>query len=192
MKLYYWFISLFEKPPVLKDPTDQVFQINGKNYYKFKDISKVKNQRALTTNDFYGELAMRATRDFLIKHTEAVNKILTSTTIDIYKLRTLNLQLQERLEMIYESDIIYKIASVVYFTKDEDPDFYDDIVGQEKVALFKAQDAKDKKMGFFFGTLFTNLIGSVDLSEKDLLAYMTVGKQITQEHLKTISIISSN
>jgi len=130
---------------------------------------------------------MRATRDFLIKHTEAVEKILQSNNIDIYKVNTLNQQLKERLEMIYETDIIYKIASVVYFTKDENPYEYDDLVGREKIDLFKS-----KGDAFFFGTLFKNLIGSQDISDKDLATYMKVGKEITTEHLKNISTILSN
>lgn len=191
-KLYYKFISFFERKPETTEPIEKSFQINGVNYYKYKDISKVKNQRALTVNDFYNELSMRCTRDFLIKHCEASNKILNSTSIDIYKLKTLVMQLEERLDMIYETDLIYKIASVVFFTKDENYLDYDDLLGREKIALFKAQDKEDKNMGFFFGTLFKNLIGSTDMSDKDLQIYMTVGQQITQEHLKTISTILSN
>ena len=192
MKLWDKIKSYFESPPKLKDPTTKEFSINGINYYKFKDISKVKCQRALTTNDFYGELSMGTTRDFLLLHLNTIDDILNSKNIDIYKIKTLNMQLKERLEMIYESDIIYKVASVVFFTKDEDPYFYDDILGQEKVVLFKAQDKEDKKMGFFFGTLFNSLIGSPDISETDLITYMEVGKQMTKEHLATISTISSN
>ena len=187
MKLINWFKSKTERKPELKDAIQKVFSINGVNYYQFKDIAKIKCQRALTVNDFYNELTMRATRDFLIQHTEAIEKILNSNNIDIYKVNTLNNQLKERLEMIYETDIIYKIASVVYFTKEENPYEYDDLVGREKIDLFKSQgDA------FFFKTLFRNLIGSVSTSEKDLATYMKVGKEITTEHLKSISTILSN
>ncbi len=192
MKLWNRITSYFEKPPKLTDPTTKEFSINGVNYYKYKDISKVKCQRALTTNDFYNELSMGADRDFLILHSDTVDKVLNSKNIDIYKIKTLNMQLKERLEMIYETDIIYKVASVVFFTKDEDPYYYDDILGQEKVALFKQQDKNDKKMGFFFGTLFSSLIGSPDISETDLVTYMEVGRAMTKEHLKTISTIRSN
>lgn len=191
-KLYHYFKSLLERKPESTEPIEPVFSIAGKVYYRYKDISKVKNQRALTTNDFYNELYMHATRDFLIKHCEAMDTVLTNNTkIDIGKLFKLNQQLQERLEMIYEVDIIYKVASVVFFTKDESPLDYDDLLGREKIALFKQQDKDDPKMGFFFGTLFKNLIGATEISDKDLLVYMTVGKQITTEHLKTISTILS-
>ena len=186
------FLARFEKKPDITDPIEKVFVIDGVNYYKYQDISKVKNRRIHIINDFYNELAMGATRDFLLKHTEAIDTILSSSTIDIFKIKTLNMQFQERLDMIYVTDIIYKIASVIYFTKDEDYMDYDDLLGREKVKLFKAQDKKDKKMSFFFGTLFSNIIGSTNISDKDLITYMTVGTQITQEHLKTISTISSN
>ncbi len=187
MKWINWIKAKFERKPELKDPIEKVFTIGDKVFYQFKDIAKIKCQRALTANDFYNELTMRATRDFLLSHCEAVDKILTSQSIDIFKIKTLNMQLQERLDMIYETDIIYKISSVVFFTKDEDPYEYDDLRGREKVDLFKSQGD-----GFFFGTLFKILIGSVDLSDKDLATYMKVGREITKEHLKTISTILSN
>ena len=192
-RLYNFIKAYFERKPESKEPLEKVFSIGGKVYYQFKDIAKMKCQRALVVNDFYNELTMRATRDFLSLHCTAVDKILTnSTKIDLGSLFKLNMQLQERLDMIYETDIIYKIASVVFFTKDENPLDYDDLLGREKIALFKEQDKKDKKMGFFFGTLFRILIGSTDMSDKDLQIYMEVGRQITTEHLKTISTISSN
>lgn len=181
-----------QKKPDLKDPIEKVFQIDGKQYWKYKDISKVKNQRILVINDFYNELAMGTTRDMLLKHTEAIDKILTSSTIDIYQMKKLNMQLQERLDMIHPTDIIYKIASVIYFTNDENHLDYDDLLGREKVALFKAQDKGNNKMSFFFGTLYKNIIGSTDISDKDLLTYMTVGSQINQEYMKNISTILSN
>lgn len=187
INLFHKIKAYFERKPELKDPTNKVFQINGVQFYEFKDISKVKCQRALTSNDFWNELSMRATRDFLIQHTELIDTILTSNEIDIFKIKTLNQQLKERLEMIYETDIIYKISSVVYFTKDEDPYEYDDIVGQEKVLLFRSQGD-----GFFFDKLFKNLIGYENISETDSKIYMEVGRMITKEHLKSISIIKSN
>ena len=79
----------------------------------------------------------------------------------------------------------------MFFTKDENVLDYDDLLGREKIALFKQQDKDDKRMGFFFGTLFKNIIGSTDMSDKDLVTYMTVGHQMTQEHLKVISTILS-
>lgn len=179
--------AYFERKPELKDPTEKVFQINGVQYYQFTDIAKVKCQRALASNDFWNELSMRATRDFLIQHTELVDKILTSTEIDIFKIKTLNQQLKERLEMIYETDIIYKIASVVFFTKDENPYEYDDLLGRDKILLFKSQGD-----GFFFDKLFESLIGYENISEKDSKIYMEVGRMITKEHLRVISTMKSN
>lgn len=191
-RLINYLKAYFEKKPELKDPTEKAFSINGKGYYEFTDISKMKNQRALAIQDFYNELSMRCDREFLISHTDAVNAALDSKNIDIYKMKTLNMQLKERLEMIYERDIIYKIASAIFFTKNENPLDYDDLAGREKIALFKEQDANDPSMGFFFGTLFKSLIGQTDISEADLATYMTVGEAVKKEHLATISTILFN
>lgn len=186
-------LSFFESPPKLKDPVKKEFTINGVVYYQFKDISKIKCQRALVVNDWYNELAMRCTRDFLIQHTEAVDKILNNPKeINIGKLAILNQQLKERLDMIYETDIIYKIASVVFFTKDENPYEYDDVLGNEKVKLFKEQVKKKDGWKFFYDRLFKGLIGSTNLSETDLKTYMEVGSQITKKHLETITTILSS
>jgi len=180
-----WFSS--NGKPKLDHPVEYRFSIGKERFYQFKDISKIKCQRALTVSDFYNELAMRTTRDFLLLHTEAIDKELNRDSISIdqiISLKTLNQQLKERLEMIYETDIIYKIASVVFFTLDENVYEYDDQLGRERIALFKSQgDA------FFFGTLFKNLIGLKDISEADLKTYMKVGETITKEHFKTISTI---
>lgn len=186
-RLYNYLKAYFETPPKPKDPIDKVFTIGKKVFYQFKDISKIKCERALVSNDAYNELSMGATRDFLTKHTEAVDKLLNSNKIDIFQIKTLNTQLQERLQLIYETDLIYKIASIVFFTKDEDPYQYDDLLGREKIDLFKSQGD-----GFFFDKLFKSLIGSVDISDKDLQTYMMVGDQMTKEHLRVISTILSN
>lgn len=186
-------LSYFERSPKLKDPVTKVFTLNGVAYYQFKDISKVKCQRALVVNDWYNELAMRCSRDYLLAHVEAESKILNNPKeINIGTLAQLNQQLKERLDMIYETDIIYKIASVVFFTKDENPYEYDDVQGAEKVKLFKAEVKKKDGWKFFYERLFKGLIGSTNLSEADLKTYMEVGSQITKKHLETISTILSS
>ena len=54
-KIYHYFKALFERKPESTEPIEAVFSIKGKVYYRYKDIFKVKNQRALVTNDFYND-----------------------------------------------------------------------------------------------------------------------------------------
>jgi len=185
------FLSLFERKPKLDHPVEKVFTIEGVNYYQFKDISKIPCMRAFVKADVFAELDMRCTRDYLIQHTKATHKLLNnSKQINITQIAQLNQQLKERLEMIYEVDIIYKIASVVFFDKTENPYEYDDLYAKEKIERFKSYALSHD--GFFFETLFKSLIPTKSLSDKDLQTYMSVGKMMTQKHLENISTILSN
>lgn len=190
-KLYHYFLSLFERKPKLDHPIEKVFAIDGTNYYQFKDISKIKCLRAFVVSDHYSELNMRCTREYLTAHCKAIDKLLSnSKAINISQVAQLNQQLKERLEMIYEVDIIYKIASVVFFDKSENPYEYDDMYAREKIERFKSYARTHD--GFFFETLFKGLLSTKDLSDKDLETYMSVGAKVSQYHWDNIFTILSN
>ena len=169
-------------------PVDYLFTLEGIKHYRYKDISKTNCQRMFAANDYYNELSMRCSREYLLEHTKAMDVILSDKSIDIQKVSQLNLQLKERLDMIHESDMIYKIASVIIFDTTENPHDYDFKYGQEKIARFKKASEKD---AFFLIKLFKITVGSPNMSDQDLLTYMEVGGKITQEHLEVISTIMS-
>lgn len=191
MRLFNFLKSFFERKPKLDHPIEKVFTIEGTNYYQFKDISKIKCLRAFVVSDHYSELNMRCTREYLQAHCKAVDKLLSnSKQINITQVAQLNLQLKERLEMIYEVDIIYKIASVVFFDKSENPYEYDDMYAKEKIEKFKTYARTND--GFFFETLFKSLLNTENTKDQDLETYMSVGEKMTQHHWDTISTISSS
>ena len=169
-------------------PVDYLFTLEGIKHYRFKDISKTNCQRMFAANDYYHELSMRCTRDYLLEHTKAIDVVLSSKNINIGELGVLNTQLKERLDMIYETDLIYKIASVIIFDTNESAYDYDFMYGKEKIQRFKRHT---KKHGFFLIKLFKITVGSPNISDKDLLTFMNVGNKITQEHLEVISTIIS-
>lgn len=189
--MMYKFRSPIYKTPTYKldHPTEYLFTIEGVKYFRFKDISKTCCLRMFAGNDAMNELSMRCTRDYLEQHTGAMDAIMTAKAIDLQKIAQLNLQLKERLEIIYETDIIYKIASVVIFDKTENPYDYDLVYSKEKIRIFKKKAITDP---YFITRLFKILIGSPGMSDENLLTVMTVGKAIKQEHLATISTMLSN
>jgi len=169
-------------------PTDYLFTLDGLKHYRYKDISKTNCQRMFAANDYYNELSMRCSREYLLEHTKAMDVILSDKSIDIQKISQLNLQLKERLDMIHESDMIYKIASVIIFDVNENPYDYDFKYGQEKIERFKKKAQSDP---MFLIKLFKITVGSPNMSDTDLLMYMEVGSKINQEHLEVISTIMS-
>lgn len=169
-------------------PVDYLFTLQGIKHYRYKDISKTNCQRMFAANDYYNELSMRCSREYLLEHTKAMDAILSDKSIDIQKVAQLNLQLKERLDMIHESDMIYKIASVIIFDVNENPYEYDFKYGQEKIERFKKKAQSDP---MFLIKLFKITVGSPNMSDQDLLMYMEVGSKINQEHLEVISTIMS-
>jgi hypothetical protein len=161
------------------------FVWNGIQYYQFEDINNMMTGRAFTCLDYYNELSMRCTREYLTEHTETCEKLLNEgKLVDVAQL---NIQLKERLTMIIDPDIVYKIASAVYFDADEQPYTYDFRYNQKKINGWK-QSGID---GFFLKLPLRDLIPSLDLSEVDLKAYMKVAQTINKKHLENISTLKS-
>ena len=166
---------------------EQAFISGGEIYYKNADPNNLLCGRAFAASNYYNELSMKCTREFLLQHTQAVDKILKSNKIDVFKINTLNNQLQERLELVSELDIVYRLAAVMYFDSSEDPYSFDYSYAEKKIAKWKKEDVKS----FFLQTPVSSLIPSSLLSEEALENYLKVGQAITAEHLETISEILS-
>lgn len=161
----------------------EAFEHDGKQYYMFEDINSMMTGRAFTCIDYYQELSSRVTREYLEKHCEAMDKILSGTEINIMDIAKLESQLKERLTMIVDPDIVYKIASVVYFTEDESPWSYDFKLNQKKISHWKSLNLDD----FFFMIRLKDLIPLGDLSNQDFETYTKVGNQMNQAHLANLS-----
>jgi hypothetical protein len=156
-------------------------------YYEFEDPNSLTAGRAFAALNYYKELSMGCTREFLL-----VDTILRdSKKIDIIEVAKLNLQLKERLEMVIDSLTPYKVASVIYFDETEDPYSYDYSYGMKKIERWK----KENISSFFLQTPVTNLIPSQLLSEENLENYMKVARELDktqyQNILDAISHLSS-
>jgi len=161
----------------------------GIQYYQFEDINNLACGRAFAAIDYYNELSMKCTREYLTDYTAAIEGIISDPKkINIGKIALLNMQLKERLDMIVAPETIYKVASVTYFDETESPYGFDFKYSQKKVSLWKKEKVED----FFLRTHVKSLIPLTNLSDEDLQTYMKVGAEVDQEHLKTISTMLSN
>ena len=60
-----------------------------------------------------------------------------SQKIDVFKIKSLNDILKGRLKWHVDTDILYKLASIVFFEKGEDPRTYDFKYNAEKIEFWK-------------------------------------------------------
>jgi len=168
----------------------EAFTSGGVTYYEFDDAFQLPPARYYGATTYYNELQAKVTREYLLTHIHAQEELLKGTqkgntqTIDLIQIRQ-NLQwLKERTEFIFEPDIIFKIASVMYFDETEDPYKFDMKYANEKVKKWKESD---DVLSFFLQTPLLKYIPYPDTSEADLRNSMKVMDLVKAEQFSNLS-----
>lgn len=167
--------------PGHKHVITEAFELEGVKYYMFDDQHNLPSQRALTTYTFYNEVSQRVDREFLIRYTKAIDDILRSQKVDIYKIQQLNAFLADRLNWIVDADTIYKLASVVYFDENESPYDYDATYNAKKIEKWKKSM---KASDFFYSAPILTLVPFLKDFQGNLEEYLMVAA-LTKEQILT-------
>jgi len=174
--------------PDITFPIAEAFSMNGITYYTFgleKDSAfNIPYERALKTITFYNEMARRVDDEYLELHIKAQDEIFRSQNIDIYKLHRLNENLKSLREFQLHPDLVYKLASVVYFDDNEDPRSYDHAYNQKKIDLWKKTIPMHD---FFYSAPILSLIPFLKDSEVNLEEYSKVVALVREDNLAYIS-----
>jgi hypothetical protein len=180
----------FQVLPQHKDRIKKAFVHDGIEFFMFDDITKMPTCRGLYALDIYDEFAMRCTRDFLTRHCDAIDAVLNNDKhkIDLVKLAVLYKNLKERLTLLPLPDHIFRLASVVFFDKSENPYTFDRKYADEKVVRWKRDP---DSLAFFLSTPLTDLIPFLDLQHLDLHTYSAIIHQVNQLHLDEVLSTSS-
>jgi hypothetical protein len=167
---------------------EYAFTCGGTKYYRFADITNIPYERGLMALVAYNEVGMRCDRDFLIRYQGAIDDILHQQKIDIFKIQQLNELLKQRLQMPTDVDLLYKLASICFFDKSENPAVYEAEYAEKKIAKWR----KDKGVrDFFMQTPLLELLqfsGSVDT---DLDTFSEMQKEVKMIHSECLRLASS-
>ena len=189
--------SLFRRKPAnvfgkTKHIIKPAFTCGGIEYFEFDTTANLPFKRGLKFLSIFNEIDMRCDRTYLIKHTAAIEQLLTGKKIgldEIIKIRQLNSQMKERLQWIYHEDLIYKLASVVFFDANENPDDWEWKYAAEKIERWKkAEDVST----FFLHEPIQRLIPFLKDSEVNFQDYSEMQKKLDQAILDNISAILSD
>lgn len=168
-------------------PIIEAFVSGGVQYYRFEDIFSAPFNRSFEAQTFYTELQMRVDKEYLTSYVQTMQAILSNDNnqgINISDIAIVTNQLAERMNFIVDSDLLLKLASVMYFDASENPYRYDFAYGARKMARWKAnEDVAD----FFLRTPIKDFLPFIESLEKDLASYLRVTEQIKKVHQKTIS-----
>jgi hypothetical protein len=168
-------------------PITYAFTWEGEDYYCFENPFNMPWQRAYVAMAYYEELNMRITKDFLLEilfvMKEEINKPKPGITEVV---KYINL-LEERTRYVVEPETLLKLASVYYFTLDENPFFYDLIFNQKKIANWR----KARTLDFFLQLPLQELAPLSTLQRETLQTYLTgqIAKSIKtiEEMLEALS-----
>ncbi len=158
-----------------KEPVQFAFTCGDVDYWHFVDASKIPSMRALQFWTFNEEWRSRTTRELYEKETAAEEQLaveleselsgksgkinLVKAVQSMAELKKILKNRRERMGLIFEADTFFKMASVVFFDKNENPYRYDFKYNEEKIKKWKA----DANLNDFF----------LSMPIKDLAPYLS-------------------
>ena len=118
----------------------------------------------------------------------AIDDILHQQKIDIFKIQQLNELLKQRLQMPTDVDLLYKLASICFFDKSENPAVYEPAYAEKKIAKWR----KDKGVrDFFMQTPLLELMPFLKSVNTDLDTFSELQKEIKIIHSECLRLASS-
>lgn len=164
------------------------FSAGGVDYYGFADLNNLPYERGLMALAIYNELDMRCSREYLLKHTDAIESILKAKEIDIYSIKKLNEQMIQRLSLNTDVDLMYRVASVAFFDRKESPHSYDAAYAARKIEHWKKSGGV---ADFFLQKPLMELLPYCQNVDTDLNTYSELNDRINELHLAVIRTMSS-
>jgi hypothetical protein len=90
--------------------------------------------------------------------------------------------MKERTELALDTELIYKLASIVFFDKDENTTDYDFVYNLKKIENWK----KDGSGAFFLLKPVQELLPALKDIDENLLKYSQVVEELNQQHWENI------
>ena len=167
---------------------EYAFTSGGTKYYRFADISNLPYERGLMALHVYNEVEMRCSRQFLLHYADTIDKLLHEQQIDIFKINQLNEVLKQRLMMATDTELLYKLASVCFFDKTENPAVYEPEYAEKKIAKWR----KDKGVrDFFTQKPLLELMPFLRSVDTDLDTYSAMCEELNKIHTECLRIANS-
>ena len=194
---------LYPKPKFLTDSKYRIipaFELDGVTYYEFEDVFNTPCTRALSAIKYYEEMRMKCTIEYLQAWSEAQANVIKQAEDDLTiprnnrlnlnslleRLSTLeqyNTRLNERLSLAIDVDLVYKLASVVYFDATENPSVYEMNYGMKKVEKWKRAEDMES---FFLRQPIKKLVPFLDGQEANIQTYSEVVEKIKTQDWKEV------
>ncbi len=148
--------------PDYKKLIEFAFEINGVEYWQFKNLADMPSERYYAVSERITEVEMRIDRVSLLEYMDKIDTLINQGNFG--RVGAIVEEIKYRTKMLVETETLYRLASCVFFTLDEDLTTYDVDYNDEKVVIFK----KEKINDFFLKEPVKKLIRLPDMSQQDL------------------------
>lgn len=166
---------------------EYAFTCGGTKYYRFADITNLPYERGLMALQTYNEVDMRCSRPFLLHYADTIDQLLHQPQIDIFKINQLNQLLKQRLTLITDTDLLYRLAAVCFFDKTENPAVYEPDYAEKKIAKWR----KDKGVHDFFTQMpLLELMPFLQNVDTDLDTYSAMCDELNKIHSECLRLAS--
>lgn len=166
--------------PDYKTLIQKVAKVKGRQLYQFKNLLDMPHDRYNKATRFVTEFDMRIDADILKKSIQDCLKY--SNEGNFTKVIGILNLLEEHTNMLISIEASYRLASCIYFWKDENLNDYDFEIGDEKVTLFKEIGFDS----FFLSKPMNNFIPAINLSQQDLRGFSQYEKELKKLLLKQL------
>lgn len=124
--------------------------IDGQQYYEFVQVADMPQNRFVHYLDFRSESQMGVTREVINGYLDGIMAANNEGNVSFVGAQAF--MLKDSINNCTNIEVLYNMASLLYFTKDEDISCYDLDYNERKIRLFK----QVKNKSFFFQNLLTN------------------------------------
>lgn len=163
--------------PEYKRLIEYVDTLEGRKIYKFKDLADMPHQRYNYCTRFSTEVNLRLDADTSREIDEELMTFLLLEKPGIKDRKKAITLLQTRMQMsdaLISGEASYRLASCVYFWKDEDLTDYDYAIGDEKIEIFKRTNFDN----FFLTEPMRNFLPQMNISAQDLKVFSSQEKEL--------------
>lgn len=160
------------------------FESGGIQYYMMKDIFNSFAGRALDAMAIYEKWSMRTSPEFMRDWLTGLENTINANPIKITDVAEMINVMRERLNFAVPTEqIIWELASVAFFDRNESPYRYDEAYAKEKISRWKGDIGLP---AFFFATPLRDMVSLPDLSEDGLRNYLKMVEQVDVIHTKKV------
>ena len=148
-----------------------------KTYYQFRDAMKTFAVRGMMALQVYEEWQNRMTNERLKVLFAAIKDECNQNPVKLANIIDLVTKGQERIEWVMPTtELIQRMACVIYFDNTESPYEYDASYQIQKLALWRKYEVSD----FFIGCSLSDLVPFPTISESDFESYQRVLNQLEE------------